>query len=427
MIKAEIASLTLQEAVDRLDRAFLAFSGGKESVVLADLLMPWRDKVSLLWVNTGFMFPHMAEFVRSYRDRFKLIELKSDLLANWRDHGIPARMLPIANGLPEGHHTEPKLQPWISCCRAVRAVPVETFLQELQIPAVLFHGQRGDDRSDATATRRTRPFGWPFTAFRGCEGVEVQAPLAEWSTSDVMAYVDERRIKLPEQYPVSPNSLECWSCTAEHTRDRVEYMRRRYPEYLKKVVPGWRQIQRVTAAAVTNLAEMIDAAEGQAKLKVVRQRGNGDCLIASLATVTSQRYEAIAQWLGYPVDPNTGLTSKSPRRGLVFAETIAPLLAHGWSATHLVSREKAPHTLRMVGALLPDAEQIKAAILGRRALVNIPGQPGELHCIPWTGSEAIDCSDGATLALGELEVAEALVLERLPAAISTAQSEAIAN
>ena len=45
---------------------YLAFSGGMESVATVNALQPFHDRVTLLWVNTGAMFPHMVEFVRDY-------------------------------------------------------------------------------------------------------------------------------------------------------------------------------------------------------------------------------------------------------------------------------------------------------------------------------------------------------------------------
>ena len=42
-------------------RAVLAFSGGKDSLVVADLCRPYKDRITLAWVNTGAMFPQLSK------------------------------------------------------------------------------------------------------------------------------------------------------------------------------------------------------------------------------------------------------------------------------------------------------------------------------------------------------------------------------
>lgn len=81
----------------RHDRVFLAFSGGKDSLAVLHLCKPYRDRLTLLWVNTGLSGIRMTEFVRSFGDRFDLIELAPErpVEEQWREHGIPAVVLPL--------------------------------------------------------------------------------------------------------------------------------------------------------------------------------------------------------------------------------------------------------------------------------------------------------------------------------------------
>ena len=67
------ARAAIRGAVARHGRAGLLFSGGKDSIVLAHLTEPVKERVELLWANTGAMFPHMETFIRAYGARFKLV------------------------------------------------------------------------------------------------------------------------------------------------------------------------------------------------------------------------------------------------------------------------------------------------------------------------------------------------------------------
>ena len=77
----------LESLFARHDRAVLAFSGGKDSLVCLDLCRDYRDKLTLVWVNTGAMFPHMVDFVRKAAEGFNFVELTSDQ-AGWHEEPV---------------------------------------------------------------------------------------------------------------------------------------------------------------------------------------------------------------------------------------------------------------------------------------------------------------------------------------------------
>ncbi|TXM66522.1 phosphoadenosine phosphosulfate reductase family protein, partial [Methylobacterium sp. WL12] len=176
---------SLAAIFDRYERVFLGFSGGKDSIALAHMLEPWRDRVTLLWVNTGYMAAHMVEFVRSFGDRFDLVEIASPSLPQvWEASGIPADVAPFRNVLGQD---SPRLQPWLSCCLTVRQMPVNDFLRR-QGPCCYINGQRADEAGGATLSglRSNLP-----------PSVEVALPLTDWSAADVFAYVAQHDLKLP--------------------------------------------------------------------------------------------------------------------------------------------------------------------------------------------------------------------------------------
>lgn len=136
-------SQLMSSICERFPQIFLAFSGGRDSVVLAHMLEPWKDRVTLVWVNTGEMFPHMVEWVRSFGERFTLVELPSNLADHWQARGVPATVL-MGDAMVPGSGAL-RMQPWRFCCYTARTLPLLTYLQTQPGPWALVHGQRNDD------------------------------------------------------------------------------------------------------------------------------------------------------------------------------------------------------------------------------------------------------------------------------------------
>ncbi len=121
----------LASLFQRQQRAVLAFSGGKDSLVLADLCRPYKDRITLAWMNTGAMFAHMEAFIRGYAADWHYVEIPSNVRADIAESGWPAWIVPAANVAP-GHPLEwlagsvppaLRMQPWQACCFKSRLLP----------------------------------------------------------------------------------------------------------------------------------------------------------------------------------------------------------------------------------------------------------------------------------------------------------------
>lgn len=214
--------------LERHDKAALLFSGGKDSIALAHLLKPYRERLTLLWVNTGMMFPHMAGFIWRFAQThgYELVELHSDQAKRFSIHGLPSKIIPIFN-TRQAMETEEKPQPRmflanpISCCSELRAKPAIEWMQ-LNGIRVVIHGQRAQDVG--------RP--------QFSDQITEIAPLWDWSEADVYEYIRANSLELPEQYQAGyADSGECWNCTSEVSESRFRWMAKRYPELLVKFVP----------------------------------------------------------------------------------------------------------------------------------------------------------------------------------------------
>jgi len=254
-------------------RVHIAFSGGRDSVVLADLCRPWRDRVTLVWANTGLMWPHMAEFVRGYGREFRLIEAapQRHFAQVWREDGLPADVVPVDNMLGRRW---PRIQPWISCCATLRTKTIFDAVAK-DCGTLLLHGQRA---SDAHLFRsHDRIAGMP-------DELEMAGPIWSWSDIDVAAYIEHRGLALPEHYGRLASSLECAICPANSSRGENN-LRMALSPPLAAVAHSLGRTVRKAAAGV--LAEMeCDRAE---EARVARWEPAEPLIRAALAYDTGER------------------------------------------------------------------------------------------------------------------------------------------
>jgi 3'-phosphoadenosine 5'-phosphosulfate sulfotransferase (PAPS reductase)/FAD synthetase len=205
----------------RHERVFLSFSGGKDSLTILHLCEPYRDRLTLLWVNTGLSGSCMVEFVRSFGERFDLIEVAPErpVAEQWAEHGIPAVVLPLEH-IEGVDFRSPRLQPWLSCCGANRVQPVLDFLKAQEGPCAFLNGQRSRDQA---ATLAGLSGALPAS-------VEVSLPIWDWSDTDVLAFVAEQAIPMHPHFAVSPSSPECLRCPAIGSREKMNLLDQHYPE-----------------------------------------------------------------------------------------------------------------------------------------------------------------------------------------------------
>lgn len=198
-------NINLSDLFTRHHRVHILFSGGKDSVVLVHLCSPWRDQVTLVWSNTGIMWPHMIQFVREYGKTYRLLEAspRKDFRTLWAENGLPSNVVPLENLMGRA---QPKMQFWTTCCKTMRMRPAAKAILADNGTAVL-HGQRASDRS-------FQPDHQAMKAYLA-ESTECAGPLWEWSDSDVMDYITTHRLALPSQYPSISSSLECAICPAQ--------------------------------------------------------------------------------------------------------------------------------------------------------------------------------------------------------------------
>lgn len=196
--------------------AVVGFSGGKDSVVLRQVLAPIASRLLFAWVTPGATLPHMREFILQQG----VIELRSNQAARFQGLGLPSRVIPIHN-TPAGlnRHIQPArplLADWISCCVDLRWRAAFDCARRMG-HSVLVNGQRGADGCE-------RPVS-PDPA------LTVLSPLWDLTDAEIAEYIEAHQLTLPQQYAAGYfDSLECWNCTAEVSAPQFQYLRANHPE-----------------------------------------------------------------------------------------------------------------------------------------------------------------------------------------------------
>lgn len=213
----------IEEALKKHKKALVAYSGGKESVVLKHFLQDYDEHLEYVWVNTGAMLPHMRDFILAQG----VTELHSNQESMFRSHGLPSKIVPTFNTelvIYDGTDTNDRLMlthaPY--CCGALRAMPIANYAKTKEI-GLVFHGQLLADGGKH---------------HQGLLGISNVCPLWEWSELDVYKYIDDNKLKLPKQYQLGyKDSIECWNCPSELNADRFEYIANYHPEKWQVLKP----------------------------------------------------------------------------------------------------------------------------------------------------------------------------------------------
>lgn len=239
----------IEQSLERHGTGIVFFSGGKDSVALAHLMEPYRNKIKLVWVNTGAGLPHMTPFVRAYSKLFDFVELSSNQEERFKKVGLPSRLVPIFN-TPLGFLSEREpqdrtiLTDHVSCCAVLRILPMQEYIKANGI-TLSFDGQRLDDN---TAIPETDSWAQLYP-----QGYQLCRPLWHWGEGDVMKYVRHFRLRLPEQYSEIVDSFDCCTCPAHATRPRMKYLKRAYPDLHAKTQESVAQIDDAIATEVRKL------------------------------------------------------------------------------------------------------------------------------------------------------------------------------
>lgn len=202
---------TYIEYQDKVDVFYVAFSGGKDSIVVLDLAqraLP-HNCFEVIFGDTDMEFPTTKELIKQVEmycaeNTISFYKAKADMSAtdSWDLFGAPARKLR-----------------W--CCTVHKTAPVINKLCEVhsmdQIHAMMITGVRGDE----SITRSNYD---ELSLGKKLPGQHSFHPILEWSSAEVFLYIYMQNLPINTAYKYGFNRVGCIMCP--NSSEKHEFIKR---------------------------------------------------------------------------------------------------------------------------------------------------------------------------------------------------------
>ncbi len=214
------------------DQCYVAFSGGKDSTVLLDLVWSINPRIPAVFVDTGLEYPEIREFVKSYGDRVVWLKPKMPFNQVIEKYGYPVVSKEQSQFISEARSTKSiKLlatrllgnnagrgkvsKKWDSlltapfnishkCCDVMKKEPSKRY--EKETGRTPFLGTMAEE----SQLRKQK-----YTA-NGCNAFDLKrpssAPLSFWHEADIWAYLKEYDVPYSKIYDMGEKRTGCMFC-----------------------------------------------------------------------------------------------------------------------------------------------------------------------------------------------------------------------
>lgn len=294
--KIDHALFTIETFISRVEgNAYVAFSGGKDSSVLLDLVRIIDKDIPAVFVNTGNEYPDIIKFVRHLRDDegYNIVELHPAMTPRevWGKYGFPLvskaqaeyihryRINPeyakvqqakaeernwsfgkVSNQwkylIDEPYETSNK------CCMILKKNPSHKYEKETgRFPIIGTMASESDLRKTEYLVRGS------CNTFEHKSSIGVRStPLAIWMDEDIWGYIRERNLEISDVYYKGAKRTGCvgcgFGCQFKCEPHRFELLYQLYPKYYDMIMKyqnnGVTYREAVRKVMATNKLELPD-------------------------------------------------------------------------------------------------------------------------------------------------------------------------
>ena len=202
---------TYSDYKDKVDVFYVAFSGGKDSVVTLDIVqraIP-HDSFVVMFGDTDMEFPTTIELLQKEKticekEKIHFFEAKADTPAieSWQKFGPPARKVR-----------------W--CCTVHKTAPVVNKLCEIynlgRLQAMMITGVRGDESVSRSEYDE-------ISLGKKMSGQYSFHPILNWSSAEIFLYIYKNRLLMNQAYKYGFNRVGCIMCP--NSSEKHEYIKR---------------------------------------------------------------------------------------------------------------------------------------------------------------------------------------------------------
>lgn len=241
----------LADLFSRHERVALMFSGGKDSLACLYLCKDYLDKLCVVWINTGANFPEIEEEVKALQELVpNFLEVNSDQPSSVAANGYPTDVLPIEHTKIGQLHTGTSgivLRSYMDCCGENIWAPAAKAIKDYGFTAVI-RGQRADEHHKA-----------PVKSGFVEDGVEYIFPIEDWTTGQVLEYLEQNGVQANSRLRMDHSSLDCWNCTAycNQSKERMDYIKANHPEKHIQVVALLKQIDNAVTEQMSGVRALL--------------------------------------------------------------------------------------------------------------------------------------------------------------------------
>ncbi len=240
----------IDDVLARHDHIALQVSGGRDSLACLYLLRPYWHRLTVYWCNTGAPFPETVEIMNQVREMVpRFMEIEGDQPAVVAGFGLPSDIVPASHtpiGLIGGDSAGPLIQDRYSCCANVIMLPLHRKMQEDGITLVI-RGQKKADRLKS-----------PLASGQTDLGIEYLFPIEDWTSEQVMTYLQSQGAPIPRFYEVMDSAPDCMTCSAYWETGAAAYLKRYHHEHYIEVQRRLDFINAAIAPSIVNFNKEVN-------------------------------------------------------------------------------------------------------------------------------------------------------------------------